>query len=82
MTLEEQLAQLRAQARENLPPEVFEGFQQATADLVARGIEENVLSPGSPAPDFELPNATGTPVRLSNLLQRGPAVVSFYRGNW
>ena len=36
-----------------------------------------MVSPGDPAPDFELPNQDGEPVRLSSL--RGqPLVLYFY----
>jgi|SRR6185295_17070320 len=37
-----------------------------------------MLKPGDLAPEFELPDETGTPVRLSALLARGPVVVYFY----
>jgi peroxiredoxin Q/BCP len=37
-----------------------------------------VLSTGEQAPDFELPDQTGTPVRLSTLLADGPVVLFFY----
>ena len=33
---------------------------------------------GDLAPDFELPDQSGTPVRLSALLQKGPVVLYFY----
>lgn len=33
---------------------------------------------GDRAPDFELPDETGTPRRLSDLLQAGPVVLYFY----
>jgi len=38
----------------------------------------NELRVGDRAPDFTLPRQDGTPVRLSELLQRGPAIVYFY----
>lgn len=34
------------------------------------------------APDFELVAHTGERYRLSDALQRGPAIVIFYRGHW
>ena len=40
------------------------------------------LSVGDKAPEFELPDATGRSVRLTDLLQDGPVVLSFYRGEW
>jgi len=36
------------------------------------------LTEGSPAPDFELPDQDGKPVRLSDLLLAGPVVLFFY----
>jgi len=36
----------------------------------------------APAPDFTLPNPTGEPVRLYDLLEKGPVVLTFYRGTW
>jgi hypothetical protein len=82
MDLADGLTKIREGARDRLPPGVFEGFQQATAELVARGIEERALAVGDEAPDFELPGATGKRVRLSRLLERGPVIASFYRGPW
>ena len=37
---------------------------------------------GDVAPDFALPDASGTLWRLSDLVARGPAVLSFNRGSW
>ena len=36
------------------------------------------LSPGDEAPDFELPDQTGTPRKLSTLLADGPVVLFWY----
>lgn len=35
---------------------------------------------GSPAPDFTLPDETGTPRKLSEFLAKGPVVLFFYPG--
>lgn len=37
-----------------------------------------MLNIGDNAPDFELPDGDGNPVRLSQLLSRGPVVLYFY----
>jgi peroxiredoxin Q/BCP len=37
-----------------------------------------MLKPGDHAPDFELPDSAGRPVRLSGLLREGPVVLAFY----
>lgn len=42
----------------------------------------NVPKPGELARDFELPDSTGAPRRLAELLAGGSLVLLFYRGNW
>jgi peroxiredoxin len=37
---------------------------------------------GETAPDFELPDSSGSPRRLSDLCAAGPLVLIFYRGHW
>ena len=37
-----------------------------------------MLKPGTPAPDFELPDQDGRRRRLAGLLQRGPLILYFY----
>jgi len=34
------------------------------------------------APDFTLPDATGTPRRLADLCAKQPLLLVFYRGHW
>ena len=41
-----------------------------------------VLKVGEPAPDFTLPDASGTPVSLVSFRDRAPVVLVFYRGYW
>jgi len=60
---------------------IADRFAQHRARLAAMSFP-NALAAGDLAPDFELGNATGRPVRLSELLTRGPVVLTFYRGAW
>ena len=46
------------------------------------GVGDEALKIGQAAPDFALANAEGEIVALSNLLAKGPVVLSFYRGKW
>jgi hypothetical protein len=48
------------------------------------GIGERALKPGAAVADFALPATAGEggEVRLSRLLEKGPAVLVFYRGQW
>jgi peroxiredoxin len=50
--------------------------------LADSGIARQALRVGAKAPDFALVDAGGRTVSLSALLAKGPAVVTFYRGNW
>ncbi len=38
------------------------------------------MNPGDTAPDFELPDQEGVPVKLSDMLAKGPVVLFFYPG--
>ncbi len=45
-------------------------------------LPEEPLEVGDIAPNFKLRNAAGTWIELSRVLERGPVVLSFYRGVW
>jgi peroxiredoxin len=57
-------------------------MDKATAELIQSKLADQVAGVGSEAPGFSLPNATGQQVTLSQMLTRGPVVISFYRGVW
>lgn len=82
MSLTETLAKQQADTHGKLPQDVRNTMSTATADLAASGILNTATSTGDKAPDFTLPNATGSSVKLSTLLESGPVVLSFYRGKW
>jgi arsenic resistance protein ArsH len=44
--------------------------------------EEKALQIGQASPLFKLPNQIGEVVTLSELIDKGPVVVTFYRGSW
>jgi peroxiredoxin len=64
------------------PPEVIALLGSELTRLAESGIVENALKVGETAPDFTLLEARGQQVRLSSLLAKGPAVITFYRGGW
>lgn len=66
----------------NVPRSTIDIMQRATADLVASGAAGRALKVGDSAPDFVLEAADGHVVSVSDLLAKGPLVVSFYRGVW
>jgi len=76
------IAQLEANLARQLAPEIPQGFQAAIQSLVNGGITSNAAKVGQKAPDFSLPDQNGDTVSLHSVLQRGPAVVVFYCGEW
>jgi hypothetical protein len=82
MSLQEKLNAHKAKSQAGRPPEVAATLRRATEELRASGIMELVLNVGTRSPEFALPNAHGTIVTSTELLKRGPLVLSFYRGHW
>lgn len=62
-------------------PEDMQVMQDAQSDLASR-MPAPGLRPGSRAPDFSLPNAFGKKISLQQYLDKGPVVLTFYRGAW
>ena len=84
MTLKERLDELKAKSQANprISPEARAIMTRSIDDLRKSGIVDRVVKVGERAPDFALPDSTGRLVRLGELLVRGPAVLSFFRGRW
>jgi peroxiredoxin len=80
MSLEDELNQIRAAAKDDAP------LQAAYQDLLSRldraETGEQALKPGDAIPAFLLPDAEGRLVASDDLLARGPLVINFFRGNW
>ena len=70
------------QASASSPTDPKAIFKKATEDLARSGQAERAKHEGAKAPDFALPDSKGHTVRLSNLLAKGPVVLTFYRGGW
>jgi len=82
MSLQDKLDEQRKQFESSAPPEALTIMHCATDDLLHSGIMEHILKVGDRAPEFTLPNEHGQIVGSSELLSKGPMVVSFYRGVW
>lgn len=65
-----------------LPAPVAQTIDTGIAQVAAAGLTRHALQVGQPAPYFTLPDANGQPQTLASLLQNGPVVLTFYRGNW
>ena len=81
-TLQKQIEVFLAQTAGQLPPELMKNFYSSIEAVVQTDIAKHSLKVGEKAPDFTLPDASGKQVGLSELLQHGPVVVTFYRGEW
>jgi len=82
MSLEEKLAQLRAASAKRIPEEkraILGGFVK---DLKESGVLEKTIKVGDSLPSFSLKNAHGKVVNSSDLLTKGPLVVTLFRGHW
>ena len=82
MSLKEKLDATRAASTARRPPEQRAIMERATDDLRASGILRKVAAVGQIATPFVAPNYDGRTVSSSELLARGPLVVSFFRGAW
>ena len=82
MTLTEELEAFAARGRAKHDAERKAVYARAAEWLAETDILERALGVGDTAPMFELPDAFGRVVRLADVLESGPAIVSFYRGSW
>ncbi|BEU25733.1 peroxiredoxin-like family protein [Paraburkholderia caribensis] len=82
MGLQEQLDSFRAEFARTAPSGRVALYEARIEELRAHFALAKAVGTGDEAPDFSLPDARGNLVSLSELLQRGPVVVTFYRGGW
>ncbi len=64
-----------------IPEAIGSRIDAGVHEIEASGVAPG-LSVGDQAPNFTLPDALGKPVALSDLLVKGPVIVTFYRGEW
>lgn len=81
-TLAEETEALAAKSRANADAERAAIYAKAAESIAESDILETALQVGDKAPMFELPDAFGKVVRLADVLENGPAIVTFYRGSW
>ena len=80
-SLREQTESQFAKLRQNKPEFASQvDVILTSAEMVEKG--SHAIALGQQAPQFTLPNAGGEVVSLTQLLDSGPVVVTFYRGSW
>lgn len=82
MKLNEKLQAIKAEFENTAPVEVLSVMNRATEDLRKSGILDRILKVGDRIPDITLPDTKGTPVSLAACLEKGPLVLTFFRGQW
>lgn len=81
-TLKEQLAQVAEAWRKQQGGPDRDPVEQAIIQLRRAGIVRNALREGEVAPEFVLDSADGRSIALLDWLDRGPVIVTFFRGGW
>lgn len=81
-TLAEKLEARSEEAAKNGDPKVRAEFAKGIEAVAESGILDKAIKTGDKAPDFVLKNASGSEIRLSELLKDGPVVLTWYRGGW
>lgn len=66
----------------NVPRIAVETMHRATEELQRSGLAERALKAGSAFPSFTLSNQDGISVSSAKLLEKGPLVVTVFRGHW
>jgi len=82
MALEDTLRGIRDASAKRIAADKAAIMHRATEDLRRSGIMDRVIEIGAALPPFALPNAYGQEVRSSELLAKGPLVLTFFRGGW
>jgi hypothetical protein len=82
MRLEQQLTAFKTEFARTAPAGRPALYEAKIDELRASFVMEAAIGVGDQAPTFTLPDARGKKLSLSDLLQSGPAVVTFYRGGW
>ena len=82
MSLKAQIDAFNVQKEANLPADVLALMNTTNEELIAQHIRNNALQVGDKIENFILANHLGKNIELADLLNKGPVVVSFYRGAW
>jgi MlaC protein len=82
MSLKAQLDICRCSFEANAATDLVAAMQRSIRQLTETSLVANAVKAGEAAPRFRLRCGCRGFVDLSDLLDRGPVVVSFFRGDW
>jgi peroxiredoxin len=81
-TITEQATKISDASATHLPAAIAQVFADEQRGWREQAAPFGILAAGDRLEDFTLPDATGSPVTLTDLVADGPAVIVFYRGGW
>jgi peroxiredoxin len=76
------LSEVMAALRQELSAPMRSLYDELVTRLTKAATAEGALKAGDVFPEFALPDLDGRFALLSELLERGPLVINFYRGRW
>jgi peroxiredoxin len=82
MSLADRLGQVKREWRSRLTPELADALEALVERLKASQFTAESLKAHDAIPDFELPNSEGQIISSRELLEHGPLVVNYFRGDW
>ena len=82
MSLKAQIDAYNVQKEAKLPADVLALMDTTNEELIAQHIKDNALQVGAKVDNFTLANHSGESIELNDLLNKGPVIISFYRGGW
>ena len=82
MPLKETLSELRDKFAKMIPERASSIMESHIEYLNKSDAARRILQPGATAPTFTLQNQCGEDISSSELIKKGPLIVSFTRGSW
>ncbi|MDF1837282.1 MAG: hypothetical protein P1V35_05395 [Planctomycetota bacterium] len=81
--LQEKLRALRLEFEAGpTPAEDIQVLDDNVLAMQRGGFAERAIQSGVRAPDFSMQSTCGSILTLGDLLQKGPVVLTWFRGNW
>ncbi|WKN32825.1 peroxiredoxin-like family protein [Porifericola rhodea] len=82
MSLQAELEAYKEKFLQKADQNKIEAFEGGIQEVIQSGILKQALNTGDQAISFTLKNAKGQEVSLDNYLEKGPVVLTWYRGGW
>lgn len=81
-SLQAEIEATKAKNRTKASPEKLKAYAEGIDAVAEAGIVGKALTEEGKAPDFTLVSSSGEKITLSEELEKGPVVLTWYRGGW